>query len=96
MEYGESLEAAAVREAREETGLTVTREALVTTLMDAEPHHRYPLPGPTIWPFITALLLGLGLVGATFRFSWYYPAFGATGIGLIGWFWPRRPEGVRS
>ncbi|MBZ5583289.1 MAG: cytochrome c oxidase subunit I [Acidobacteriia bacterium] len=63
------------------------REALVTTLMDAE---------PPIWPFITALLLGLGLVGATFRFSWYYPAFGATGIGLIGWFWPRRPEGVRS
>ena len=32
------------------------REVLVTTLMDAEPHHRYVLPGPSIWPFLTAAL----------------------------------------
>ena len=26
------------------------REVLVTTLMDAEPHHRYVLPSSSIWP----------------------------------------------
>jgi heme/copper-type cytochrome/quinol oxidase subunit 1 len=73
------------------TGLrTDRREVLVTTLMDAEPHHRYVLPGPSIWPFWTAVGISAGLVGATFQFSWYYLSAVLGGIGLIGWFWPRR------
>jgi heme/copper-type cytochrome/quinol oxidase subunit 1 len=72
------------------------REALITTTMDAEPHHRYVLAGPTIWPFVTAVGSGIGLVWAMFQFSGYYPAVLLAGIGLIGWFWPRRPaEGKR-
>ncbi len=67
------------------------REVLVTTLMDAQPHNRYVLPGPSIWPLVTALGTTIGLVGSIFVFSWYYVSVVLGAIGLIGWFWPRRP-----
>ena len=66
------------------------REVLVTSTMDAEPRHRYPLPGPSIWPVLTALGFSFGLIWAVFQFSGYYPALALGTIGLIGWFWPRR------
>ncbi len=67
------------------------REVLVTTLMDAEPHHRYVLPPPSIWPFITAIAVSIGFAGSVFN-AWYI-TWGSilTGLALIGWFWPRRP-----
>jgi cytochrome c oxidase subunit I len=67
------------------------REALVTTLMDAAPQHRYLLAGPSVWPFLTAVLFGVGLAGSLFQFSWYYVSAALGMIGLLGWFWPRRP-----
>jgi cytochrome c oxidase subunit I len=67
------------------------REVLVTTLMDAEPHHRYVLPSSSIWPFATAVLTSIGLIGSVFQFSWYYLACVLLFIGLLGWFWPRKP-----
>ncbi len=67
------------------------REALVTTLMDAEPHRRYVYPSSTIWPFLTAVGATIGLCGSVIQFSWYYVALVLSGIGLIGWFWPRQP-----
>src|SRR5579884_2928746 len=67
------------------------REVLVTSVMDAEPQHRYVLPSSSGWPFISALLIGIGFVGTVFRFWWYFPTALFAGIGLIGWFWPRRP-----
>ncbi len=66
------------------------REALSTTLMDAQPDHRFPFPGPTIWPFLTALGFTIGFVGSVFAFAWYFPGAVLGGIGLVGWFWPRR------
>jgi cytochrome c oxidase subunit I+III len=67
------------------------REVLVTTLMDAEPHHRYVLPGSSIWPFIAAVCVSIGFAGSVFN-PWYV-IWGAiiSGLALIGWFWPRRP-----
>ncbi|MBV9267592.1 MAG: cytochrome c oxidase subunit I [Acidobacteriaceae bacterium] len=67
------------------------REVLVTTLMDAEPHHRYVLPRPSIWPFLTGVAVTIGFIGSVFD-AWYI-TFGSilTGICLIGWFWPSRP-----
>ena len=65
------------------------REVLVTTLMDARPHHRYALPSSSIWPFLSALGIGIALAGSVFSFWWYYLALGLGIIGLIGWFWPR-------
>jgi cytochrome c oxidase subunit 1 len=75
------------------TGLrTDRREVLVTTLLDATPHHRFVLPGSTIWPFVTAVGTGIGLIGSVFAFSWYFVAIALGFIGLLGWFWPRKEE----
>ncbi|MBV9761960.1 MAG: cytochrome c oxidase subunit I [Acidobacteriaceae bacterium] len=74
------------------TGLaTDRREALVTTLMDAEPHHRYILPGSSIWPLISAICVTIGFAGSVFN-GWYI-TWGAiiSGLAFIGWFWPKRP-----
>ena len=43
------------------------REVLVTTLMDAKPHHRYVLPGPSIWPLLTAIGVTVGFAGSVFN-----------------------------
>ena len=70
---------------------TDRREVMVTGVTEAEPQFRTVLPGPSLWPFMTALGLGLGLAGSVFQFSWYFVASALAGIGFVGWFWPRRP-----
>jgi len=72
------------------------REVLVTTVMDAEPRHRYPLPHSSIWPFVSALLIAIALTGSVFAFGWYYIGLLVAAIGLIGWFWPWRRREARS
>ena len=53
------------------TGLrTDRREVLVTTLMDAEPNHRYVLPKASIWPLLTAIAVTVGFIGSVFN-PWY-------------------------
>lgn len=71
------------------------REALVTTLMDAEPRYRLVLPMPSIWPLLTAIAVSIGFIGSVFN-PWYI-VWGTilTAIGFIGWFWPRRPLELR-
>jgi cytochrome c oxidase subunit I len=75
---------------------TDRREVLVSTVMDAEPNHRYPLPHSSIWPFATATLSAIGLIGSVFQFQWYYLACVLAAIGLLGWFWPRRKTEVEA
>jgi len=70
---------------------TNRREVLVTGATEGEPQFRTVLPGSSIWPFLTAVGLTIGLAGSVFAFSWYYVASLLGAIGLIGWFWPRRP-----
>jgi cytochrome c oxidase subunit 1 len=70
------------------------REVLVTTVLDAAPHHRYVLPTSSIWPFLTAVGLAIGLYCAVFAFSGYWLASLLGLIGFVGWFWPRRPVEV--
>jgi len=79
------------------TGLhTDRREVLVTTLMDAEPHHRYVLPGSSIWPFITGITVSIGFVGSVFN-PWYIITGSTlTFFALVGWFWPRRSTELRE
>jgi len=64
-------------------------EILVTHLLDAEPDHRYPSPGPSIWPLLAAIATSV-----LFVWSIYTPwgvVWGAIPltITLIGWFWPK-------
>ncbi|MBV8572422.1 MAG: cytochrome c oxidase subunit I [Acidobacteriaceae bacterium] len=72
------------------------REALVTTLMDAEPHHRYVFPASSIWPFITAIAVTIGFAGSVFN-PWYI-VWGSvlSGLALVGWFWPRGDSEAES
>jgi cytochrome c oxidase subunit I+III len=75
------------------TGVRSDRpEVLVTQLMDAEPDHRTELPGPSVWPLLTALALGVLWIGSIFT-PWAVPV-GAllTGLGALGWFWPKKPH----
>jgi cytochrome c oxidase subunit 1 len=66
------------------------REVLVTYLLDAEPDHRYPMPGPSFWPFLAAIATSVMFVWSIFQ------AIGAVWgsipifITLIGWFWPTK------
>jgi cytochrome c oxidase subunit I len=67
------------------------REVLATTLLEADPHHRAVLPGSSIWPFLTAVGLAIGLYGSVAAFYWYFVMSALGLIGFIGWFWPREP-----
>ncbi|HEU4563843.1 MAG TPA: cytochrome c oxidase subunit I [Gemmatimonadaceae bacterium] len=65
------------------------REALVTTLMDGEPDARDELPGPTIFPLVTAL--GTAALFIPLIFTPWAALYGSllAGIGVLGWAWPR-------
>ncbi|MCU1325057.1 MAG: Cytochrome-c oxidase, partial [Bryobacterales bacterium] len=71
------------------------REVLVTSHLEAQPHHRLVLPGASIWPLITAVGLSIGLYVSVFAFSGYYLASALGLIGFLGWFWPRQPLEVK-
>ncbi|MDY3558857.1 cbb3-type cytochrome c oxidase subunit I, partial [Gemmata sp. JC673] len=73
------------------TGLaTDTREVLVTTPHDAEPHHRNHLPNDSAWPFLAAVVTGGSFVGLVFT-AWAFPAgMAVLLVALLGWFWPTK------
>ena len=66
------------------------REVLVTHVLDAEPDHRYEMPGPSIWPLVTALSTTLMFVWSIF--SPWGAVWGSIPIviAVILWFWPKR------
>jgi hypothetical protein len=79
------------------TGMrTDRREVLITTLTEARPSQRMVQPNSTPWPFLAALGFTIGLYGSVFAFSWYFISAALGTIGLVGWFWPRRPLEIDS
>jgi cytochrome c oxidase subunit I+III len=68
------------------------REVLVTSLLDAQPDHRTRLPGPSIWPLVTALAVAGLFIGSIFT-PWAVPV-GAVPVAaaLIGWLWPSETD----
>jgi len=78
------------------TGLaTDTREVLVTTLHDAAPDHRYHMAGDSVWPFLAALATAGIFVGLIFHPAAFPIGSVATGLAIIGWFWPsKEPEPI--
>jgi cytochrome c oxidase subunit I+III len=68
------------------------REVLITTLHDASPDHRYVLTRDSVWPTLTALVVGGMFVGLVFHP--YALPVGAVGllITITGWLWPTRDE----
>ena len=66
---------------------TDRREVLVTNMLDAEPDHRYKLPGPSVSPL--ALATGVGVTFGVVIFTPWGISIGAVLclLALIGWFW---------
>jgi len=76
------------------TGLRTDRkEILVTTMMDADADHRFEDPGPSIWPLLTALAVGVFFIWLVFS-PWAF-IYGTVLVfaALAGWSWPRREPG---
>jgi cytochrome c oxidase subunit 1 len=68
------------------------RQVLVTAALDAAPDHVYMLPGPSIWPFLSAAATGVTFITMIFT-PWSVPLGVALGtVCLVGWFWPRPPH----
>jgi hypothetical protein len=82
------------------------REVLVTTMAEAQPDMRDPVPDPSIWPLIAALVTSVILVASIFTpqaIAWGALPFAAV---MVAWLYPRRvmaptpdqvgPQAVRS
>jgi cytochrome c oxidase subunit 1 len=71
---------------------TDAREVVATTVLDAQPDHRYLSPAPTAWPFLTAVATSVMFVGSIF--SPWAVVWGSIpiAIGLVAWFWPDAEE----
>ena len=67
------------------------REGLVTTVLDAEPQTTYVYPSYTLGPFLTALAVSIGFIGANFSNWFVVVGFFLAFCSLVYWFWPRRP-----
>ena len=67
------------------------REALCTTIVEAEPDIRQPSAGPTIWPLVAAIATTVLFIGSIFH-EWAL-VWGAIPLAaaLVGWFWPPGP-----
>jgi cytochrome c oxidase subunit I+III len=65
---------------------TSKREALVTSVMDAEPELRFEIPGPSIWPFAVSLATAVMFIAGIFT-PWAF-LVGAilAGAALVAWF----------
>jgi cytochrome c oxidase subunit 1 len=66
------------------------KEQLVTRVLDAEPDHRYPVAGPSLWPLVAAMTTTVMFIWSIFN-PWgvvwgSIPVF----VALVGWFWPTR------
>ena len=72
------------------TGLsTTTREVLVTTMLDAEPHSRHEDPEPTIWPLVEAVAISITFIWLMFS-PWAVVWGGVLMfVAFLGWGWPR-------
>lgn len=69
---------------------TNVREVLITRVLDAEPDHVYEFPPPSIWPFVTAVKVGIMFV--TSIFTPWAALYGSIppAIALVFWFWPEK------
>jgi cytochrome c oxidase subunit 1 len=83
------------------SGLRVDeKETLLTTVVAATPDVREPVPAASLWPFVSAIAVGIMFV--TSIFSPWAVLVGAVpiAIALTAWFWPkdmkRTPEPVIS
>ncbi len=64
------------------------REIIITTSVEAEPQAVVELPGPSIWPFILAVISSIAFIGSIFSPWWYVAGFCGGLMAAACWFWP--------
>jgi cytochrome c oxidase subunit I+III len=74
----------------------VSREMLVTTVVDADLDHRIAFPNPTPWPFFAAAATTVLFVGSIFTPWAIVWGSGPVAVALIVWFWPRKEENAQD
>jgi cytochrome c oxidase subunit 1 len=75
------------------TGLAEkTREVLITTVVDATPDHRLVFPGPTVWPFVSAVVVTAFFIGSIFTPWALVWAALPIAVAVTAWFWPKASE----
>jgi cytochrome c oxidase subunit 1 len=69
---------------------TAYREVLITSGPDARPDHRFRMPEPSPWPFVSAVATTLLFIGSIY--SPWAVVWGAVPVAIACtlWFWPRR------
>jgi len=65
------------------------REILVTSALDAVPENRHEHPGPSYWPLMLAIGVGITFIGAVFTPWGYVAGFLFSMMAFAGWAWPR-------
>jgi cytochrome c oxidase subunit I+III len=65
------------------------REVLLTSVTDAAPDVREGSPGPSIWPFLTAIAVSVLFIGSIFDEWFLVWAAIPVMICIVGWFWPK-------
>jgi cytochrome c oxidase subunit 1 len=68
------------------------RDVLVTHVLDAEPDHRLIVPGPSVWPFLTAIATTCLFIWSIFTPWGVVYGAGPVFVTMVGWFWPKRPD----
>jgi cytochrome c oxidase subunit I len=68
------------------------REVLLTNSLDAEPEAKEEQPAPSLWPFLTAVVVSAVLIGSIFTLK--AVSYGALPIAfsIIAWIWPKGHE----
>ncbi|SFP61169.1 Cytochrome C and Quinol oxidase polypeptide I [Tranquillimonas alkanivorans] len=66
------------------------KEAMLTTVLDAEPDLVVKMPDDTLWPFLTTVAMTV-FFGALLLHLWTWAAagLGAILLCMLGWLWPR-------
>ena len=71
------------------TGLALdTREVVLTTIVEGRADLAVTSPNNDIWPFVTAVFMGLTFVGSIFNGWVALIGLVPIGVALIGWGWP--------
>jgi cytochrome c oxidase subunit I+III len=68
------------------------RETLGTTIMDAEPQFRRPLPGPSLWPLALALALAIAVIGSMIDLVLVPLGAALAVVAMVGWLRPPTAE----
>nr|WP_153492391.1 cytochrome c oxidase subunit I [Sinorhizobium medicae] len=75
------------------TGLAVDkREVVITTTTEALPDLKESSPDPTVWPFVSAIVVGVIFIASIFTpwaVAWGAPV---AALVILAWFWPKSIE----